>query len=73
MKLPRIRRRRSVPISPRQQSLLNSSIRLHNGSGITSSPKLRLGRQGVANVFFYLALASTALGLGLLAYEGVLI
>lgn len=67
-----IPKRRYVLTSSRRKSLLNSSIRLHNGSGITSSPKLRLGRRVAADVFFYLALASTALGLGLLAYEGVI-
>jgi hypothetical protein len=71
-KLSPIPKKRYALTSARRKSLLSSSTKPFSGSAIISSPKLRLGRQGAADVFFYLALASAALGLGLLAYEGVI-
>ena len=57
------------------QKLMESDLlmRAHNGSGIGSieTPR-RITRGALSELFLYLALASTALGLGLLAYEGVI-
>jgi len=71
-KLPPIPKKRYALTSARRKSLLSSSTKPFSGSAIISSPKLRLGKRVAADVFFYLALASTALGLGLLAWQEVI-
>jgi hypothetical protein len=53
----------------RRELLLENASKLHSGPNIVEP---LLTRRVAADVFFYLALASTALGLGLLAYEGVI-
>ena len=61
---------RYVPPLNRKESLLNSSIQLHNGRGIISRVPRPHGK--LAALFELLGLLSTVTGLGLIWYSGVI-
>lgn len=61
---------RYVPPSNRKESLLNSSIQLHNGRGIISRVPQPPGK--LAALYEFLGLFNAAIGLGLIWYSGVI-